>query len=686
LSGKNRIPDRVAGEPRWRPEPSRAWLALPPVVEYHRDMAIVSFQDVHFGYEGQVLFDGLDWTIHRGEKVGLVGPNGSGKTTLFRLILGQLSPAVGTVARNRDLRIAYLPQEPQLDSSNTLLAEVATTFDHLRGLDARVAEVAQRLADHHDTDQYEDLLAEYEELQHRLEAAGGYKYETLVKMVLGGLGFTPASYDLPISALSGGQKCRAALAQMLLQEADLLLLDEPTNHLDIEATRFLENFLAQYDGAAVIVSHDRYLLDRVVTKIADLDRKRITVYPCAYSDYAESKLTRQLTAEREYARQQEWLQHQREYAERVKADKSRSRQASGRLRHVERLERDGSVVERPSHMQRRMAIRLTPGRRAGEMVLRCTGVRKAYGQVVLFDDFNLEIYRGEKIGIIGPNGVGKSTLLKMAMRQIAPDAGEVRLFENLEVGYYDQEHAGLNMDHRVIDVIVERPTGPLEARIRSFLARFLFIGDDVYKRVGDLSGGEQSRVMLARLVWDNPQVLILDEPTNHLDIPAREALEESLIEYEGAILLVSHDRYFLDRVVNRLLVLPERGRYELMIGNWSTYEHRVAEREKERLEAEEEARKQARRDARMRARRAVKRAPPPSDGPVSPFVAWSLDRLEREIMDREEKLAATEAMFADPAVYRDAERARALRGEVESLRAELAALNAEWERRIEEES
>ncbi|HRR86953.1 MAG TPA: ABC transporter ATP-binding protein, partial [Phycisphaerae bacterium] len=195
-----------------------------------------------------------------------------------------------------------------------------------------------------------------------------------------------------------------------------------------------------------------------------------------------------------------------------------------------------------------------------------------------------------------------------------------------------------------------------------------------------------SRVMLARLVWDNPQVLILDEPTNHLDIPAREALEESLIEYEGAILLVSHDRYFLDRVVNRLLVLPERGRYELMIGNWSTYEHRVAEREKERLEAEEEARKQARRDARMRARRAVKRAPPPSDGPVSPFVAWSLDRLEREIMDREEKLAATEAMFADPAVYRDAERARALRGEVESLRAELAALNAEWERRIEEES
>jgi len=648
-------------------------------------MGIVSFQDVHFGFEGQVLFEGLDWTIHRGEKVGLVGPNGSGKTTLFRLILGQIAPQIGTISRTRDLRIAYLPQEPMLDSSNTLLAEVSTTFDHLQELERRLGDVAQGLADHHDTDQYEDLLAEYEELQHRLESAGGYKYETLVKTVLGGLGFAPASYDLPISALSGGQKCRAALAQMLLQEADLLLLDEPTNHLDIEATRFLEDFLAGYEGSAIVVSHDRYLLDRVVGKIADLDRRRITVYPCGYSDYAESKLTRQLTAEREFTKQQEWLAHQREYAERVKADKSRSRQAAGRLKHVARLESEGEVLEKPGYLQRRMAIRLTPSRRAGEMVLRCTGVRKAYGDIVLFDDFDLEIYRGEKIGIIGPNGVGKSTLLKMAMRLVEADAGEVRLFENLEIGYYDQEHAGLNLDHRVIDVIVERPTGPLEARIRSFLARFLFFGDDVYKQVCDLSGGEQSRAVLAGLVWTNPQVLILDEPTNHLDIPAREALEEALIQYDGAILLVSHDRYFLDRVVNRLLVLPERGKYELLIGNWSTYEQRVAQRERERLAAEEEARKQARREARLRARQNVKRTAPAPAAPSSPHAGWSLGRLEEEIIQREEKLTRTEALFADPSVYRDPERARGLRSDVEALRAELRALNEEWERRAEEE-
>jgi ATP-binding cassette, subfamily F, member 3 len=655
-------------------------------VEYHRRMAIVSFQDVHFGFESQVLFDGLDWTIHRGEKVGLVGPNGSGKTTLFRLILGQLAPQVGSIARTRGLQTAYLPQEPMLDSSNTLFAEVATTFDHLQKLEDRLADVSQRLAEQHETDQYDELMSEYEELQHRLESAGGYRYETLVKQVLGGLGFSPADCDLPISALSGGQKCRAALAQLLLQEADLLLLDEPTNHLDIEATRFLESFVAEYQGAAVIISHDRYLLDRVAGKIADLDARQITVYPCRYSDYAESKQLRQLTAEREYTRQQEWLHHQREYAERVKADKSRSRQAAGRLKHVERLEREGEIADRPSHMRRRMSLQLTPSRRGGEMVLRCTEVRKAYDRVVLFDGFNLEVYRGEKIGIIGPNGVGKSTLLKMAMRLVQPDAGEVRLFENLEVGYYDQEHSGLNPDHRVIDVVEERASGPLEARIRSYLARFLFFGDSVYKRVGDLSGGEQSRAVLARLVWKNPQVLVLDEPTNHLDIPAREALEEALIEYEGAILLVSHDRYFLDRVVNRLLVLPERGKYELLIGNWSTYDHRCQEQERARLLAIEETRKQARREARLRVQRTPRKSSDAPDRPGSPYGSWSLSRLEEEIIARERRLAEAEGQFADPDVYRDAERARGLRTEVESLRAELRALNTEWEARVEQES
>ena len=640
-------------------------------------MSIVRLQNVHIDFGGQTVLDELDWQIQRGEKVGLVGPNGSGKTTLFKLILGQLQPQIGTVTRSRGLQIVYLPQEPTLDSSATLFAEVSSTFDNVRRLEERVAEVAQLISEHHGTPAERELMEEYDELTHRLEAAGGYQYEVTLKEVLGGLGFTPNDYDLPVSALSGGQKCRAALAKLLLQEADLLLLDEPTNHLDIEATRFLEKFLAGYHGAAVIVSHDRYLLDRVVEKIADLDQRKVTVYPCSYSDFAEAKRIRLETQQREYEKQREWIQHQREYAERVKADKSRSAQARGRLKALERLEKSGRIIERPTSSRRKMALDFTPAKRAGDMVLRAVGLRKAYGDTVLFDDFNLEIFRGQKIGIVGPNGVGKTTLLKMAMRRVPPDAGEVRLFENLDVGYYDQEHADLNDDALIIDEIEPHRPGSVETEVRSFLARFLFTGDDVYKRVGNLSGGEQSRVVLAKLMWNKPQVLILDEPTNHLDIPAREALEEALIAYDGAILLVSHDRYFLDRVVNELLVLPERARYELIPGNWSTYEARLAAEEAARKAAEEEARREQRKAHRPgRKPRTLREAGADLDGP---YARWSLEELEEAIMDREAKLAELDRQFADPAVYKDADRSRTLQAEAQALRAELAQLNAAWE-------
>lgn len=647
-------------------------------------MGIVSLQNVQYQYDARIVLEGVDWEIQRGEKVGLVGPNGSGKTTLFKLVMGELRPPIGTVTRARGLQIAYLPQEPQLDSANTLLAEVTSTFEHVRELEERVASVAQLIADHHDTDaeRTRELMEEYDELHHRLEAAGGYKYEVYVKEVLGGLGFSPADYDLPISALSGGQKCRAALAQLLLQEADLLLLDEPTNHLDIEATCFLEKFLAGYHGACIVVSHDRYLLDRVVDKIADLDGRRITVYPCAYSDYAESKEVRLLTAQREFEKQQEWLQHQREYAQRVKADKSRAKQARGRMLHVERMEREGKVLERPTGTRRKMAIQFDAPARMGNLVLSCEGVSKVYGPKVLFRDFSVELYRGQKMGIIGPNGVGKSTLLKMALGKVPADSGVIRMSASLAVGYYDQEHAGLNEAHRVIDEIIPNIRGPQEGEIRSYLARFLFRGDDVYKRVGDLSGGEQSRVCLAKLVWQNPQVLILDEPTNHLDIPAKEVLEEALLAFEGAVLLVSHDRYFLDRVVNRLLVLGPEGQHEVLVGNWSMYEERLVAREAAERAAAEAAKKAAKPAARRVARAKAREA---AGGVSSPYARWSLERLEQTIMELEDKLAATEAQFADPQVFLDPDRLRATKAEAEQIRSELAALNAEWESRAEEE-
>jgi ATP-binding cassette subfamily F protein 3 len=646
-------------------------------------MAIVSLQNVHVGFDTQVVLDELNWQIQRGEKVGLVGRNGSGKTTLFKLIFGDMGPQMGTVTRTRGLQVAYLPQEPQLDSDRSVYDEVCSTFSDLHALEERVGRVAQEIADHHNTDDVHDLMEEYDELCQRLEAAGGYNYETTVREVLGGVGFAPDTYDLPIAALSGGQKCRVALAKLLLQEADLLLLDEPTNHLDINATRFLEKFLAGYHGAAIIVSHDRYLLDRVVTRIADLDQRRIETYPCSYSDYAEAKERRQLTRLRDFEKQQTWLKHQKEYAERVKADKSRARQAKGRLKRVERMEKSGQVLEQPTHTKRKMALDFKPARRAGDMVLRCENVRKAYGSVVLFDGFNLEVERGEKVGIIGPNGVGKTTLIRMAMRQVEPDAGVVRLYENLDVGYYDQEHEALDGRHTVLDEFAPHRTSNEERSLRSFLGRFLFTGDDVFKRVGDLSGGEQSRVMLARLVFANPQVLILDEPTNHLDIASKEVLEEALIAYEGAILLISHDRYFLDRVVNRLIVLPARGQYEDLPGNWSTYEARLAVEEARQREQAETRRQEARAVKKGMGRKQKASAGGPQAGDHSPYADWSLARLEDEIEQRETLLAETEGRFADRAVLKDAEQVKELRRVAEHLRTELRALNAEWDLRTE---
>ena len=646
-------------------------------------MSIVRLQNVHVDFGGHVVLDGLDWSIQRGEKIGLIGPNGSGKTTIFKLITGELAPQIGTVTRSRGLQVAYLPQEPTLEPGRSVYDEVATTFDNVRQLEERIAEVAHQISERHETAEAGELMEEYDELNQRLHAAGGYQYDTTLKEVLGGVGFTPADYDLPVAALSGGQKCRAALARLLLQEADLLLLDEPTNHLDIQAVSFLEKFLAGYHGTAVIVSHDRYLLDRVTDRIADLGSRGITVYPCRYSDYAEAKQLRELTQLREYERQQEWANHQREYAERVKADKSRSRQARGRLKSLDRLQRDGGMIERPTSTRRKMALDFKPAKQAGEMVLRCQGLRKAYGDVVLFDGLDLEIYRGEKIGIIGPNGVGKSTLLKMAMRRVKPDAGEIRLYENLQVGYYDQEHADLNEANSVIDEIEPHRPGGLEGQVRSFLARFLFTGEDVYKRVGSLSGGEQSRVVLAKLMWSHPQVLVLDEPTNHLDIPGREVLEEALIGFDGAILLVSHDRYFLDRVVNELLILPERARYELMPGNWSTYERRLAEQEAARRAAEEQLRQQSRQSQRGARKKAARPSATADEAPESPYDKWSVQRIEDAIIDREERLADVELRFADPDVCRDPERIKLLRGDAQALRDELAALNAEYESRAE---
>jgi ATP-binding cassette subfamily F protein 3 len=636
-------------------------------------MALLTLQNVTKAFGPLTVLDGVNLVAHPGEKVGLVGANGAGKTTVFRLMIGQISPDIGEVSRSRGLRIGYLPQQPELDSTQTLFAEARGALDEVTTLETRLAELSERIAQHSNPVEQRRLMDQYDRLQARFETAGGYDYEVQIGEVLGGLGFSPADYDAPVSTLSGGQKCRLALARLLLNEADLLLLDEPTNHLDIPASSWLEKWLLDYKGCAIVVSHDRYLLSRVVSKIIEVDNRQLTIWGCGYAEYTQARSLARLSARRAYDKQQAHVAKEKRFIESIIATK-RGSTAKGRRTRLERMEREGHMLAKPTGPAADLALNFKSTSRGGDMVLRCENVHKRFGDVVLFAGFDFEMRRGEKVGILGDNGVGKTTLLKMALGQVAPDEGVVRLYENLRVGYYDQEQTTLNLDNTVIDEIMPQRSADEEQRVRSFLAGFLFFGDEVFKKVGSLSGGEQSRVMLARQVWARPHVLILDEPTNHLDIPGREALERALITFDGSVLVVSHDRYFLDRVVQRLIVL-ERGRYEDYPGNYSFYASRKEAEARRATAAKEAARGPVRTPPRKRAG---------GKAPADPYAGMSLRQIEDLIEQKQQRLDEIEEIFARPDLYQDHQRVAKLREEYDAVRAEVEAITAVWLERVEQ--
>ncbi len=636
-------------------------------------MAAVVLQNVTRQFGSKVVLDRITLEIHSGQTVGLVGVNGAGKTTLFRLIAGDLEPDMGTVTRSRGLKIGYLEQEPRLDSSRTLYEEVGEAFADLLALERKLHDLSDKIATHHDDPRLPELMAEYDRRHARFEVGGGHHLEVRLNEVLGGLGFTERDYRLPVAALSGGQKCRAALAKMLLQDRQLLLLDEPTNHLDIDATRWLEKFLTGHHGGAVIISHDRYLLDRLADRVIEVENRAVSSYPGNYSNYTATKERRLLTQARRFAQDQAYIHKERDFIARHKAGQ-RSKEARGRLGHLERRIAAGEFVLEQPTTTRRSKISFTAARPGGQMVLRCAEVAKRYGENTLFENLTFEVARGQRLGITGPNGTGKTTLLKLAMRQVEPNAGVVRLYENLRVGYYDQEHADLDRSMTVLESVRSGRPDLTEQAARSFLGRFLFSGEAVFKPLEKCSGGEQSRVRLALLILAEPQVLILDEPTNHLDIPAREALEEALTDYDGTIIVVSHDRYFLDRVVERLLVL-ERGRHRLFPGNYTAYIEAL-EAEKARAEADAPAAGTplGKKKGRPRGSDQVAKS--------SRYDAMSIEQLEELIIEWEARIDALNARFADGSVYRDPEAPRRLQAELETARAELTEIEAQWYDRV----
>ncbi len=557
-------------------------------------MSLVRLDQVTKSYDPYLILDEVSLSIEHGDRIGLIGKNGTGKTTLIEIIAGVIEDFKGGITYAKRLQIGYLSQEPNLEANCSLRQEMFKVFQERRDLEDEMLLLSEKMVED------SNLLDRYARLQDQHERMGGYDYEHQTNRTLGGLGFRDSDFNLKVGILSGGQKSRAALAKLLLEDPDLLLLDEPTNHLDIKAIEWLENFLnTEYRGAVIIVSHDRYFLDRVARKTVELRNNKLKEYSGNYTKYLEIRRTEKLTQEREYKKQQRYIAHEEDFIRRNMAGQ-RTREAQGRQKLLDRLER----VEKPETTDKTLKLRFTPEVRGGNDILQCRDLGKRYGDKQVFKNLNLEVYRQDVVGIIGPNGVGKTTLFRMILGNEKPTSGELKIGHNLHFGYYDQELAELNRDTTVIDEIwALRPTQK-QGEIRSFLGRFLFSEDEVFKWIGDLSGGEQSRVMLAKLLLENANVLLLDEPTNHLDIPSREVLEEALAEYPATIFMISHDRYFLNKLVNKLLVF-ENGTAKLFVGTYAEYEAHIREQKRiamEAKEATERARKVERQEKQQRER------------------------------------------------------------------------------------
>jgi ATP-binding cassette subfamily F protein 3 len=637
-------------------------------------MGSVSLRGIHHQYGAQIVLDDVRFEARSGEIVALVGPNGAGKTTLLRIIGGMLEPQRGEIKRSRGLRIGYLAQEPELDPDRSLRAEINTAFAHIDALERELHDVSDAIAACRDDTEHAALLARYDRLHARIEAAGGYQRTERIGEVVHGLGFTESDLDLPVAVLSGGQKCRAALAKLLLAGDDLLLLDEPTNHLDIDAVHWLERFLERHRGGAVIVSHDRYLLDRLAQRIVEVDRTRIREYSGNYSNYVATKARDALTRERQRVKDTEFVRKERDFIARHLAGQ-RTKEAKGRRARLQRRLADGEFVLEKQAADPSLRMAFDQVAVLSGPVVRVDDLTMGFGEKQLFADLGLQVPAGNVLGITGPNGTGKTTLLHILRDALAPRAGEVSWHAHAQIGYFAQEAQPSHDPHPVLEALRAEHPQLDEQRARDLLAQFGFRGSAVFKAVAQLSGGEHSRLRLLMLLLEAPNVLVLDEPTNHLDATAREALEEALTGYPGTIIAVSHDRYFLDRLVDQLLVLrPDE--HELHAGNYSSY---ITARD-DRLSAER-ARAKAASEVRVKKK-------PTADANSKParnraYDALPVEEIEALIEAREERLTALNTRFAEAEVYRNPDRLAELHAEVAEVKQELAELETAWDERAD---
>lgn len=632
---------------------------------------ILSCNNISKSFGTDVIIKSCSFNIEDHEKAAIVGINGAGKSTLLKIITGIEPTDTGLATLAKDKTLGYLAQQQNLGSDNTIYDELLSVKQYILDMEKELRSIEKRM-NTADGDELENLMKKYSDLNHRFEMENGYAYKSEITGVLKGLGFSEEDFTLNVNTLSGGQKTRVALGRLLLAKPDIILLDEPTNHLDMESIRWLENYLLNYNGAVLIVAHDRYFLDKIVSKIIELDNGVATVFSGNYTDYAAKKAILRNMKLKEYLNQQREIKHQEDVITKLKQfnrEKSIKR-AESREKMLDKIE----IVDKPQELNDKMNIKLEPNVVSGNDVLTISGLSKSFDDITLFDNIDIEIKRGERVALIGNNGTGKTTILKLINGIIEPDSGSIYLGAKVNIGYYDQEHHVLDPDKTIFDEIRDAYPDLNNTQIRNTLAAFLFTNEDVFKYIRDLSGGEKGRVSLAKLMLSNANFLILDEPTNHLDIVSKEILENALNNYTGTVLFVSHDRYFINAAATRIIELSNKTVVNY-IGNYDYYLEK-----RDILSAKpintvssadiEHAKKAADSKASWQEEK-VKQA-------QLKKIKNELKRTEERIANIEERIDKLDNMYADPAISSDTAKLMEIHTEKEELSKELDKLYDRW--------
>lgn len=627
-------------------------------------MILIGVNELSKSYITEEVLSNVTFNIKNGDKIGLIGLNGSGKTTLLNILMDEISYDSGEIYKKKDLEIGYLKQITDLEENNTLFEECLKVFKITIELEESIRKLELEMSSCKDEDLLDKILKDYEKLQNRFLKLDGYEYNSRIQGMLKGLGFSQEDFNMNIGLFSGGQKSRIQLAKLLLSKPNILFLDEPTNHLDIDAIDFLQNFLRDYSGSILLISHDRYFLDKVTNKIFLLESKKIEIYNGNYSNYVirrKKDLENRISA---YENQQKEIKRQQEIIEKFSNYGSARliKQSQSRKKLLDKMK----VLDEPENVSGKFALRFTPSVQSGKDVLQIKDLSKSFDDKELFHNANLNIYKGEKVGLIGSNGIGKTTLFKMILGKTGISTGSIKLGSQVKIGYFDQEQDNLDYDNTIIDEIWSSYPNLTHYDIRSYLAKFMFVGDDIFKEISDLSGGERARVSLLKLMLSSSNFLLMDEPTNHLDIDSKEVLENALLDYDGTCFIISHDRYFLNKVLDKIIVLNENGTLEYL-GNYDYYIEKINEEKEEFIEekiSKTQISKDKKKTKALEKENAEKRK--------------LVKKIEEDIDIIESELEKLNSIASDPSIYDDKDFMLSIFKEIEEKQIKKDDLYEKW--------